>query len=357
MGLEFTTQSPEIDEAAFQGRDAGTWCRFSPGRRPAGSPGRWTRRPWSSGRTPWWSGTGKSWESPKGRRRPAPCWPPCPGAPTRFAPGSRSAGGDKVLTQVEETQVTFRPLTDQEIRQYVSTGEPMDKAGAYGIQGLGGLLVAGIQGTTTMWWACRSAAWGGCSWTSAWTVWHWLAADLGDGLRRPGPPGNRRGPAVKRWMQHTWVKIIAVALSLSLIAAAVALVLTGDHRAAAGGGETVSRPFSRFFFLVTDKLRQGRGLSQGGPGPAGGEQGPGAGGGPAPAGRPGGGPGHRGERPAPVPAGAPGDRAGPHLHRRLGGGPGPGQLEGGRSPWTREPTRGFRPASAWWMSTGPWWAG
>ena len=54
--------------------------------------------------------------------------------------------GDKVLTQVEETQVTFRPLTDQEIRQYVSTGEPMDKAGAYGIQGLGGLLVAGIQG-------------------------------------------------------------------------------------------------------------------------------------------------------------------------------------------------------------------
>ena len=60
--------------------------------------------------------------------------------------GATVCRGDKVLTQVEETQVTFRPLTDQEIRQYVSTGEPMDKAGAYGIQGLGGLLVAGIQG-------------------------------------------------------------------------------------------------------------------------------------------------------------------------------------------------------------------
>lgn len=54
--------------------------------------------------------------------------------------------GDKVLTQVEETQVTFRPLTDQEIRQYVSTGEPMDKAGAYGIQGHGALLIKGIEG-------------------------------------------------------------------------------------------------------------------------------------------------------------------------------------------------------------------
>ena len=54
--------------------------------------------------------------------------------------------GDRVLTQVEETQVTFRDLTEAEVRQYVSTGEPMDKAGAYGIQGLGGLLVEGIRG-------------------------------------------------------------------------------------------------------------------------------------------------------------------------------------------------------------------
>ena len=62
---------------------------------------------------------------------------------------------------------------------------------------------------------------------------------------------------MKRWMQHTWVKIIAVALSLSLIAAAVALVLTGTTEPLRGVGETVSRPFSRFFSLVTDKIRQG----------------------------------------------------------------------------------------------------
>ena len=39
-----------------------------------------------------------------------------------------------------------RTLTPEEIRRYIRTGEPMDKAGAYGIQGLGALLVEGIRG-------------------------------------------------------------------------------------------------------------------------------------------------------------------------------------------------------------------
>lgn len=44
------------------------------------------------------------------------------------------------------TRVTFRDFTEDELAAYLATGEPLDKAGAYGIQGLGGLLVAGIQG-------------------------------------------------------------------------------------------------------------------------------------------------------------------------------------------------------------------
>ena len=44
------------------------------------------------------------------------------------------------------TAVEFWPLTAGEIDSYVETGEPMDKAGAYGIQGLGRLLVKGIEG-------------------------------------------------------------------------------------------------------------------------------------------------------------------------------------------------------------------
>lgn len=47
---------------------------------------------------------------------------------------------------VETTRVTFRDLTDREIRDYVATGEPRDKAGAYGIQGRGAMLVERIDG-------------------------------------------------------------------------------------------------------------------------------------------------------------------------------------------------------------------
>lgn len=46
----------------------------------------------------------------------------------------------------ERTRVWFRQLTDEEIASYVESGEPMDKAGAYGIQDLGSLLVKRIEG-------------------------------------------------------------------------------------------------------------------------------------------------------------------------------------------------------------------
>ena len=60
--------------------------------------------------------------------------------------GVTVAMGEKTLTRHEATAVRFRPLTEEEIASYVATGEPMDKAGAYGIQGYGALLVEGIRG-------------------------------------------------------------------------------------------------------------------------------------------------------------------------------------------------------------------
>lgn len=53
---------------------------------------------------------------------------------------------EKTVIFSEETRVTFYPLTPDEIREYIATGEPMDKAGAYGIQGRGCTLVEKIDG-------------------------------------------------------------------------------------------------------------------------------------------------------------------------------------------------------------------
>lgn len=54
--------------------------------------------------------------------------------------------GDVILTRAQSTDVYFRPATERELRAYIRTGEPMDKAGAYGVQGKGSLLVRRIDG-------------------------------------------------------------------------------------------------------------------------------------------------------------------------------------------------------------------
>jgi septum formation protein len=52
----------------------------------------------------------------------------------------------KVTTHSVETRVYFKKLTSEEIENYVKSGEPLDKAGAYGIQGLGAAMVEKIKG-------------------------------------------------------------------------------------------------------------------------------------------------------------------------------------------------------------------
>ena len=54
--------------------------------------------------------------------------------------------GRKLRSAVEEVRVRFRRLRDDEIEAYIATGEPMDKAGAYGIQGYGATIVERIEG-------------------------------------------------------------------------------------------------------------------------------------------------------------------------------------------------------------------
>ena len=54
--------------------------------------------------------------------------------------------GERLLTRAQSTQVWFREAATEELKHYIRSGEPMDKAGAYGVQGLGALLVERIDG-------------------------------------------------------------------------------------------------------------------------------------------------------------------------------------------------------------------
>ena len=53
------------------------------------------------------------------------------------------------VSRVVRTKVHFKPLSDELITAYVSTGEPMDKAGSYGVQGIGGAFVKRVDGSFT----------------------------------------------------------------------------------------------------------------------------------------------------------------------------------------------------------------
>lgn len=54
--------------------------------------------------------------------------------------------GERYESTTVTTTLRFRPLSDQEIRNYIATGEPSDKAGAYGIQGLAAMFVVALDG-------------------------------------------------------------------------------------------------------------------------------------------------------------------------------------------------------------------
>jgi len=54
--------------------------------------------------------------------------------------------GEKTVSGVCVTKVFFREITDYEIEKYIATGSPLDKAGAYGIQDMGGMFISSVEG-------------------------------------------------------------------------------------------------------------------------------------------------------------------------------------------------------------------
>ena len=65
----------------------------------------------------------------------------------RCTPAWRSSSAAGVQSAVDTTRVWFDAMTDEDISWYVATGEPMDRAGAYAIQGLASRFIARIEGS------------------------------------------------------------------------------------------------------------------------------------------------------------------------------------------------------------------
>lgn len=61
--------------------------------------------------------------------------------------GAAADGSDEIISFAEETDVYVYPMTEEEILAYVATGDPLDKAGAYGIQGIFAKHVQGLSGS------------------------------------------------------------------------------------------------------------------------------------------------------------------------------------------------------------------
>lgn len=69
------------------------------------------------------------------------------GKPHQVMTAVALADKDDILSCLVITDVVFRPLSQQDIERYIASGEPMDKAGAYGIQGKGGCFVRSLNGS------------------------------------------------------------------------------------------------------------------------------------------------------------------------------------------------------------------
>jgi septum formation protein len=68
------------------------------------------------------------------------------GATHTVLTGMACSFNGELESSVDDVSVTFRSLSSDEIREYIATGEPMDKAGSYGIQGYGATIVRRIDG-------------------------------------------------------------------------------------------------------------------------------------------------------------------------------------------------------------------
>lgn len=144
MGLEFTVSVPEVDESAYGGLHARELVKVLSRAKAEAVPAEPEDIVIAADTVVVEDGVilGK----PKSEDQAVEMLTAFSGRQHEVFTGVTVKQNDRSVTEVETTMVAFRTLTQEEIRRYVRTGEPMDKAGAYGIQGYGAMLVEGIRG-------------------------------------------------------------------------------------------------------------------------------------------------------------------------------------------------------------------
>ena len=146
MGLEFTVISPQLDEDAFSDPDPAALVRTLSREKALAVARAQTEDAVVIAADTVVVLDGQALGKPRDEEEARTMLSALSGRSHAVYTGVTVCRGDRVLTRTEGTEVTFRALAPAEIRRYAATGEPMDKAGAYGIQGLGALLVEGIRG-------------------------------------------------------------------------------------------------------------------------------------------------------------------------------------------------------------------
>ena len=124
------------------------------------------------------------------------------------------------LSFVDVTDVTFYELTDEQIERYVASGEPMDKAGAYGIQASAGACSCTIfRATSTTWWACPSLASHARFKNYRNCIWRWVSPTLQfrRTVRIPtGHKARRKTDRSKTWIHCLRPLTFAMSMAFAL---------------------------------------------------------------------------------------------------------------------------------------------
>lgn len=144
LGLEFDVRAPEVDETLLPGEEAATAARRLAEEKAVAVKAGPDELVIAADTIVVLDGEllGK----PSGRAEAAAMLERLGGRSHEVITGLALRTGVGVTSVAACTEVTFRPLDPDEIAAYVATGEPLDKAGAYGIQGYGSALVERIEG-------------------------------------------------------------------------------------------------------------------------------------------------------------------------------------------------------------------